>query len=120
MAVVALEKRYIGQVLDREENFNGNRVLYLHWQDHLMFCTATAFPLPPDMPFGVVLSEIIPTYYSAHPDFSEVDWEKVRWTLDGREFTPDPEKTLDAMGVRHKSLIRFVTPGLRGYRNRYS
>ena len=116
MAVVALQDGYQGEVLDQEENFHGNRVVYLHWEDHLMFCAAIAFPLPPGMPFGGLLEEIIPTYYGAHPDFKNIDWAKVRWTLDGEEITPEPDQSLEDLGVRHKSMIRFWTPGLKGYR----
>ena len=117
MAVIALKEGYTGEVLDREENFHGNRVVYLDWQDHRMFCTALAFPFPPDMPFGALINEIMPTYYGPHPDFEKIDWDSVKWTLDGEEFTPDPEKSLADHGVGHKSLIRFFTPGLKGYKD---
>ena len=113
MAVVAL-KDYQGEILDKQENFHGNMVVYLHWEKHLMFCAATAFPLPPDMPFGAILAEILPTFYGMHPDFGNIDWAKVNWTLDGKAFTPNPENSLKDNGIRHKSLIRFETPGLDG------
>ncbi|MEZ5840136.1 MAG: phenol hydroxylase subunit P4 [Hyphomicrobiales bacterium] len=114
MAVMALKDNYIGEVADRVENFHGNQVVYFNWEKHLMFCSATAFPLPPDMPFGAVLEQILPTYYGMHPDFSKIDWAKVEWTVDGKAFTPDPAKSLKDHGIRHKSLIRFTTPGLTG------
>lgn len=122
MPVVALEKDYADKVeiRDRVENFHGNIVVYLHWEDHLSFCAALAFPFPPDMPFGAIAGDILPTYYGAHPDFAAIDWSRVRWTVDGREVTPDPEKSLRDHGVGHKSLIRFWTPGLDGYRHSHS
>ena len=46
MAVVALKDGYTGEVRDRVENFHGNWVTYLHWEDHLSFCAALAFPFP--------------------------------------------------------------------------
>ena len=108
MAVVALKDGYTGEVRDRVENFHGNWVTYLHWEDHLSFCAALAFPFPPDMPFGALLEEVLPTYYGMHPDWA------VRWTLDGQDFTPDPAKALKDQGFHHKSLLRFWTPGLKG------
>lgn len=118
MALVALDKDYADKIdiRDRVENFHGNIVVYLHWEEHLSFCAATAFPLPPDMPFGALLADILPTYYGMHPDFAAIDWAVVRWTVDGTAVTPDPEKSLKDHGVGHKSLIRFWTPGLNGYR----
>ena len=119
MALVALDKDYASKIdiRDRVENFHGNIVVYLHWEEHLSFCSALAFPLPPDMPFGALLAEIIPTYYGMHPDFAAIDWKAVRWAIDGRDATPDPEKSLADHGIGHKSMIRFWTPGLHGYRN---
>lgn len=115
MSVVAITPDYEAPVRDREENFHGNRVVYFHWEDHLMFCAAIAFPLPPDMPFGAVLGEILPEHYGMHPDWEKVDLSKAKWTVDGKELTPDPDKSLADHGVKHKSLIRFWTPGLEGY-----
>ena len=118
MPVVALEKDYVEKidVRDRVENFHGNHVVYLHWEEHLSFCAALAFPLPPAMPFGALLAEILPTYYGPHPDFAKIDWATVRWTVDGKDIVPDPAKSLADHGVGHKSLIRFWTPGLNGFK----
>ncbi|MAM09296.1 MAG: phenol hydroxylase [Rhizobiaceae bacterium] len=116
MGVVALDPDYAEKVeiRDRLENFHGNQLVYIHWEEHLMFCAAIAFPLPPAMPFGAILSQILPTYYGMHPDFKKIDWSAVRWTIDGKEAHPDPEKSLAENGIGHKSLIRFWTPGLSG------
>lgn len=118
MALVALDPDYAAKidVRDRVENFHGNIVVYLHWEEHLSFCSAIAFPLPPDMPFAALQQEIIPTYYGAHPDFARIDWGAVRWRLDGRDIIPDPAQSLATQGFAHKSLLRFWTPGLTGYR----
>lgn len=122
MAVVALDKDYAEKidVRDRVENFHGNNVVYLHWEEHLSFCAALAFPLPPDMPFGALVQELIPTYYGAHPDCAKIDWSTVRWTIDGKDAAPDMAKSLKDHGVRHKSLIRFWTPGLNGFKGSHS
>ncbi len=114
MPVVALNEGYTGTNMDALENFHGNQLVYLHWEKHLSFCAALAFPLPPQMPFGAILGEIIPEFYGPHPDFEKIDWAAVTWELDGKPFTPDPEKSLEDQGIGHKSLIRFWTPGLDG------
>ncbi|OIQ79228.1 hypothetical protein GALL_390390 [mine drainage metagenome] len=119
MSVVALDKHYADKVeiRDRLENFHGNQVVYVHWEDHLMFCAALAFPLPPAMPFGALVQQILPTYYGMHPDFAKIDWSKVRWMIDGAEASPDLAASLKDNGVGHKSCIRFWTPGLDGYKH---
>ncbi|MCA1998114.1 MAG: phenol hydroxylase subunit P4 [Armatimonadetes bacterium] len=119
MPVAAIEKDYADKVeiRDRVENFHGNQLVYIHWEEHLMFCAALAFPLPPDMPFGGLVKEIIPTFYGAHPDFEKIDWSAMRWMIDGKDVTPAMDKSLKENGVGHKSLIRFWTPGLDGYKH---
>jgi phenol hydroxylase P4 protein len=116
MAVVSLRPGYRGEPKDVEKNFHGNRVVYFNWEKHLMFCAPIAFPLPPAMPFGAVTGQLLPEYWGAHPDFARVDWAKARWTLDGKPLTPDPTKSLDELGVKHKSVLRLTTPGLDGYK----
>jgi phenol hydroxylase P4 protein len=115
MATIALKPGYAGPNRDAVENFGGNILVYLHWQEHLSFCAALAFPLPPDMPFAAIIGELIPEYYGSHPDFANVDWSQVRWEVDGQTFTPDPDTAIGQQGVGHKSLVRFWTPGLNGY-----
>ena len=114
MPVTALHPDYRGEVLDARENFGPNQLVYLHWEHHLMFCAALTFPFPPEMPFGAIVGEILPTFYGAHPDFDKIDWSTVRWELDGEEFDPDLDRSIGEQGVGHKSLIRFWTPGLDG------
>lgn len=101
---------------DLEKNFHGNRVVYLHWEEHLSFCSAIAFPLPPSMPFEAFVEAIVKPHYNAHPDFEKIDWSQVVWSIDDEKKTPDMAKSLDENGLKHKSLVRFWTPGLGGYK----
>lgn len=102
---------------DLLENFHGNQLVYTQWEKHLSFAAPLAFPLPPAMPFGALTAELLPKFYGMHPDFPKIDWAKVEWTLDGERFTPAMEKSLAENGVGHKSVIRFNTPGLDGYKH---
>ena len=119
MAVVALDKDYAKKVVirDRIENFHGNQVVYVHLEDHLTFCAALAFPLPPAMPFGALVKDVLPVYYGMHPDFPQIDWSAVRWVVDGKPLIPALDKSLQENGIGHKSSIRFWTPGLDGYKH---
>jgi len=114
MAVAAITENYVGERLDRLENFHGNQVVYLAWDYHLMFCAPVAFALAPDTLFSTLLEEVIPGAFSLHPEFNKIDWEKVQWHLNGEAFTPQKDVTLVAQGIDHKSILRFATPGLDG------
>ena len=117
MAVIAAYQDYQGPIADAVENFHGNQLVYVGWDQHMMFPFAAAFPLPPGMPFVALIKELLPSVYSVHPDFEKIDWQAVQWLLDGRTFSPDSDKSLAENGIGHKSLLRLVTPGLNGIGN---
>ncbi|ABM95237.1 MULTISPECIES: phenol hydroxylase subunit P4 [Methylibium] len=114
MPTIALKPGYSGPVEDTEDKFHGNRLLYICWDEHLLFCAPVALPLPATMPFGALQSQVLPGIYGSHPDFAQVDWSKAVWTHGSEPFQPDPEKSLADNGLVHKSVIRFRTPGLHG------
>jgi phenol hydroxylase P4 protein len=89
-------------------------LLYIGWEDHLLFCAPFCLPLPPDMPFGAIGQAVLPGIYGYHPDWAQIDWAKVEWLKSGKPFSPDPSKSLAENGLKHKDVIRFRTPGLNG------
>lgn len=114
MPVIALHPDYRAEAADAEARFHGQRLLYVGWREHLLFCSPICLPLPPDMPFGAFVSEVLPGLFGSHPDFERVDWSRVEWTESGRPLQPDPQKSLADNGLVHKSLLQFRTPGLDG------
>ena len=114
MTVAAITPEYIGERRDRDENFHGNQVVYVGWDRHLMFCSPVAFALPPKTLFSTLVDDVISGAFSQHPDFAEIDWDKVQWHLNGQPFAPERDKSLIEQGVDHKSIIRMTTPGLSG------
>jgi phenol/toluene 2-monooxygenase (NADH) P4/A4 len=114
MAMSAAYGNYDGPVADTVDKFHGNQLVYVAWDQHLMFPCAAALPLPPAMPFGALVKEVLPTLYTAHPDFGKIKWEAVSWLLDGKAFNPKADASLADNGIGHKSLVRFATPGLSG------
>lgn len=114
MSVVAIKPGYTGEIKDRVENFHGQQLLYIGWEDHLMYCAPLCIPVPPNLPFGALTAEIIPGLYSAHPDTAKIDWNAVVWFRSGQPFTPDPAKSVTDNGLGHKAVLRFRTPGLTG------
>lgn len=114
MSVVAIAPNYTGEIKDRVENFHGQQLIYIGWEDHLMYCAPLCIPVPPTLPFGTLRDEIIPKLYELHPDIARVDWRQAEWFRSGQPFTPDPAKSLADNGLGHKAAIRFRTPGLTG------
>ena len=65
MAMTAVYGNYDGPIADAVENFHGNQLVYVAWDQHLMFPVAAALPLPPQMPFGALVKEVLPSLYAA-------------------------------------------------------
>jgi phenol hydroxylase P4 protein len=91
-------------------------LLYLHWDNHKMFCSPFAVPFPPTLKFGDMCKGAFPGIFGAHPDFAKVDWGKAEWFKSSKPWKPDMDKTLAENGLGHKDVIRFRTPGLTGLR----
>jgi phenol hydroxylase P4 protein len=101
---------------DRQERYHGNQLVYLHWENHLMYSAPFCLPLPPSLPFGAMVREVLPELYGEHPEFESIDWQRTQWFKSNRRFVPDFGKSLEHHGLGHKSLIRFRTPALEGIR----
>lgn len=101
---------------DTEDRFYGKRLIYLAWENHLMFCAPFCVPLPPDLPFGALVREVLPELFGEHPEFEAIDWQRTLWFDSNRRFRPDFGKSIAHHGLEHKSLIRFRTPALEGAR----
>lgn len=115
MAVQAITPDYVGEVLDKQANFGDNILVYIGWDEHLLFCSAKTFPLPPEMSFADLKAAVLPEGFDQHPDFEHIVWDEVQWNLNGEEIQPKDEQTLAEIGFDHKSLLRFKTPGLNGW-----
>jgi phenol hydroxylase P4 protein len=101
---------------DPENLFHGNRLIYVCWDNHLMTSAPFCLPLPPTLPFGALVRDVLPDLYGDHPEFEQIDWQRTKWFNSGKQFYPDFGKSLQHHGLTHKSLIRFKTPALEGSR----
>ena len=113
MPVQAL-KEYNIPAADTQDKFHGGQLLYIGWDDHLMFCAPFAYCLPPDTPFLDLCEKILPNSFGYHPDWAKVDFTKATWLKSGQPWQPDMNKTLAELGLRHKDVLRLQTPGLKG------
>lgn len=94
-------------------------LLYIGWDQHMMFCAPLTVPVPPGTRFGDLVTQLLPRLYGEHPDFARVDWSRVQWFRSSALFTPDMDKTLAEQGFGHKSVLRWRTPGLEGLRGSF-
>lgn len=117
MSVVAITPDYKFEAKDRFEKFHGNQIVYVGWDHHLMFCAAFAYPLPPTTTFADLRDKVMPEGFAVHPEYSKINWETATWLLDNEPFKPQLDKSLEEQGIGHKSLLRFQTPELKGYKN---
>lgn len=101
---------------DHESQFHGKRLIFLCWENHLMFAAPLCVPLPPTLPFGALVRDVLPKLYGEHPEFEDIDWKRTQWFNSSKRFIPDVGKSLEHHGLSHKSLIRFRTPALEGIR----
>jgi phenol hydroxylase P4 protein len=91
-------------------------LLYVAWDEHMMFAAPLVLPLSPDTSFDHLQNKVLPGLYGEHPDFARIDWSRVQWFRGNTMFTPKMQGTLAAQGFGHKSVLRFRTPGLEGLR----
>lgn len=105
---------------DDESLFHGKRLIFLSWENHLMFAAPLCVPLPPTLPFGALIRDVLPELYGEHPEFEDIDWKRTLWFNSDKRFIPDVGKSLEHHGLSHKSLIRFRTPALEGMRKKTS
>lgn len=114
MSVKAIRPDYHGDMKDSVDKFHGNQLLSIGWDQHLMYATPFCIPVPPQMPFGALVEQVLPTLYGQHPQFARIDWSEAQWLRGSQPFQPDMTKSLADNGLGHKALIRFRTPALEG------
>eukprot|EP01136_Pigoraptor_vietnamica_P037661 Opistho-1_new@105941 len=117
MSVKAIRPGYHGDMKDTVDKFHGNQLLAIGWDRHLMYATPVCIPVPPQMPFGALVENVLPTLYGQHPQFAQIDWATVRWTRSSEAFEPQFDKSLVDNGLGHKALLRFSTPQSEQLRN---
>ena len=91
-------------------------LLYIGWDEHMMFAAPIVQMLPLDTSFDALIHKVLPKLYGEHPDFANIQWDKVQWFRGSTMFTPKRAVSLADHGFGHKSVLRFRTPGLEGLR----
>lgn len=105
MPVRAITDTYAFPSRSRQELYGDDQLVHVLWRGNLMLCAAACFRAPKAMTWSAFLTEMVEPWASSDPDY--VPGSARDWVLDGRPFTPEPDRTLAELGVGHKSLIEF-------------
>ncbi len=116
MPVTAL-KEYIGVPGDTVANFNGKQLVYVSWDQHLLFAAPFLLCLPPQTTFRELVEGPLTALIQPDPDAKSVDWTKVEWFKSNQPWTPNFERSLTDNSIGHKDQIRFRTPNLNTLRD---
>ncbi len=114
MSTKAIRPGYHGDMKDTADKFHGQQILNIGWDQHLMYATPMCIPVPPGMPFGALVEQVLPGLFGQHPDFARIDWSAVQWMRSGEAFSPQMDRSLADNGLGHKASLRLRTPGLDG------
>ncbi|MDM1756431.1 MULTISPECIES: phenol hydroxylase subunit P4 [unclassified Acinetobacter] len=115
MPVQAIQANYEFEARDQQKNYGDNILIYVGWDHHTLFCAAHALLVSPKQTLQDLIDQQITGGFHQHPEFEQIDWENVQFTLNRQRIANDFSKTLEELGFDHKSLLRFVTPNLNGY-----
>lgn len=116
MTTIAITADYRGELRDTLDKFHGQQLLNVGWDRHLLFAAPMCVLVRPDMHFGDLIDTLLPTLFGAHPEFTKIRWQDVRWLRSGQVFVPDRATSIRNNGLGHKAILRMQTPGLHGIR----
>lgn len=119
MTVRAITSDYDFEPRDLQKHYGDNILVYVGWDHHTLYCAAHAMLVSPQQTFQEFLDQQMQAGFHQHPDFEKINWDEVQFTLNKQIIQPRREQTLADIGFDHKSLLRFVTPGLKGYKGAY-
>lgn len=104
-------KPYVGVPQDTVAKFNGKQIVYVYWEQHLLFATPYLTVAEPGMRFGDYLANVIKPLMQPDPDAAAVDLGKVEWRMGKQAFQPDFNASLADNGIVHKTQLCFRSSG---------
>ena len=92
---------------DRQEVFGDDILVNVLWTNNMMFASAACFRAPKAMSWADFKSQMIDTWAASDPDYDPS--APGGWQVNGEDFSPADDTTLDDTGVGHKGLVTFRT-----------
>lgn len=97
---------------DAADVYEGGQLVHFCWDRHLLFAAPFITFVPPGMGFGEFMEERIKPLLAPDPDYPDIDWDAVEWSIGGKPVNMDWAASLEDNGVGHKDKIIMKTPGL--------
>lgn len=104
-------KEYVGVPRDVQANFNGNQIVFVCWEQHLLFAAPFMIVVPPEMKFLELVAGPLSGLMQPDPDAAAVKWEEVEWLKSNQPFRPDFNASISENGIGHKEQLRFRSKG---------
>lgn len=102
---------YVGVSRDVQANFNGKQIVYVCWEQHLLFAAPLMLVVEPGMRFADFLAQVVGPLIQADPDAEGLDLATVEWVKNRGAWTPKLDASLADNGIVHKEQLVFRTPG---------
>lgn len=116
MSVKALNPGYKGEVRDDVVHFHGQTLLFVYWEDHLLFCAPAALLVNPHDSVAALVEQLKQALaydpVAAQLTVENIDWYRSGDYASDERWPMDEQKTLAENGLTHKTLIRMRTPTL--------
>jgi phenol hydroxylase P4 protein len=104
MAVKALAD-YNFPAADRQENFGDDMLVNLFWDGNLFIDCPDAVRVPRAMKWGDFKTGVLDPWAAADPDYDPA--AATDWRINDDPFEPDPDRSLEQLGIRHKQVVKF-------------
>jgi phenol hydroxylase P4 protein len=90
----------------RQELYGDDQLVHVWWRNNPFLCAAATFRAPKAMTWADFRAALVDPWAASDPDFDPAG--PANWTLDGEHLTPQDDRTLEQLGVGHKSLLSFT------------
>ncbi|MDR1967215.1 MAG: phenol hydroxylase subunit P4 [Burkholderiaceae bacterium] len=113
---VTSTKPYVGVARDLVGNFLGKQIVYVCWDQHLLFAAPMMLVVEPTMLLKDLLDQVWKPLLGADPDVAALKWEQAQWLKSNRPWKPRLEASIADNGIDHKEQLRLRTPELNSLR----
>ncbi|MDR2014008.1 MAG: phenol hydroxylase subunit P4 [Azoarcus sp.] len=109
---VTSTKPYVGIPRDHVTNFCGKQIVFVCWDQHLLFAAPMMLVVEPTMLLKELFDQVWKPLLQADPDSAALKWDQGQWLKSNQPWTPNLEASIAANGIGHKEQLRLKTPGL--------
>jgi len=113
---VTSTKPYVGVPRDLVANFCGKQIVFVCWDQHLLFAAPMMLVVEPAMRLRDLFDQVWKPLLQADPDLPQLKWEQAQWLKSNQPWTPNLEASIAANGIAHKEQLRLKTPELNSLR----